>query len=96
MVQSLQFLVRQSEFISAPFFFSFFYIQIAFRNLTAIIHESSAKFFTVISGCDYRNYLKVTQSFFPAQMDRGGSETSSGSDCGAFAFYLTATKKSTD
>lgn len=43
-------------------------VQIAFRNLTAITHESTAKFFTVISGRDYRNSSK---GFFAEQMDGG-------------------------
>lgn len=43
-------------------------VQIAFRNLTAITHESTAKFFTVISGRDYRN---GSEGFFAAQMDGG-------------------------
>ena len=63
---SLQFLVRQSEFIRA-----LFCVQIALRNLTAIIQESSAKFFAAISGCNYRNDLKLThREFFPAQSGR--------------------------
>ncbi len=35
-----------------------------FRNLTAIIQESSAKFFAAISGCNYRNDLKLTHREF--------------------------------
>lgn len=58
-MRSLQFLVRQSEFIRA-----LFYVQTAFRNLTAITEESSAKFFTAISGCNYRNDLKLTHREF--------------------------------
>lgn len=43
---------------------SFFHVQIAFRNLTAITQESSAKFFAAISGCNYRNDLKLTHREF--------------------------------
>lgn len=83
---SLQFLVRQSEFIRA-----LFCVQIALRNLTAITQESSAKFFAAISGCNYRNDLKLThREFFLHKADGVGSEASSGSDCGTCAFNLTA------
>lgn len=42
----------------------FFHVQIVLRKLTAITQESSAKYFAVISGCDYRNDLKLTHREF--------------------------------
>lgn len=57
-VQSLQFLEKQSDFIRG-----LFHVQMALSNLTAITQESTAKFFSAISVCNYRSDLKLTQSF---------------------------------
>lgn len=51
-------LSRQSDLIRG-----LFHVQIAFRNLTAVTQESTAKFFTAISVCNYRSDLKLTQNF---------------------------------
>lgn len=51
-VQGLQFPVSQSDFIE-----TLLHVQIAFRNLTVITQKGTAKFFTAISGYNYRSVL---------------------------------------
>lgn len=66
-ISSVTFLYSRSlfSFITPTSYYSpFLHVQRVFRNLTAITQGSTAKFFTAISGCNYRNDLKLTHREF--------------------------------
>ena len=67
----------------------FFHAKIAFRNLSAITHKSPAKFFTAVSGCNYRSVLKLTHGQFFLYRGSELNENKDKPDMHIFFLYQT-------